>query len=132
MPEFTLCSKVFLAQILIDEKKALERLKVPRCNIPKWPELAVHLVWERVKNDPNVMVYFPPERSDSKLPPRDYFWGILTAINPAFVESLVGEARQIRVQHRQGIVQRGNTLTKIGITKEWAHKLLDKPFVSRK
>ena len=124
LPPFEECPKVFLAQIITGKKQVVDKRLVPRLSAPKWPELSLKEIWERVKGDEQLMQYFP-QRSplDTKLPNRDFFWGVMFSVRLNYSEELVAEARRKRSQ-RHVIKPMANTLLNVGITRQWCDVLL--------
>ena len=85
-----------------------------------------------VQPDAELLEYFPRYSAlDTRLPPRDYFWGVMFALRPEFCEELIAEAQQKRAEAGVRKTQ-ASTLLNVGITKEWAQALLARPFTSSK
>ena len=117
MPAYDQCPKTFMGAILTGKRQFLFKSDVPVLSAPKWPELGLKAVWTRVSGDRILMSYFPPmESKSSKLPPRDFFWGVLQSLRPEYCETLIAEAAAKRSELQDTFVA-GNSILNIGITK---------------
>ena len=73
-----------------DQAEAVsEEDDVPKQSAPRYPELGLDKVFEKVRTDKFLLSYFPDERNDKRLTFRSFFWGILFAVRPAFAEALI-------------------------------------------
>ena len=131
LPSYEQCHKLFLGQVIAGKKQVLLRKCVPRLYAPRWPELNMADIWSQLARDDEVMSYFPSNFSINCLPPREYFWGVLQALRPTYCEQLIDEASQKRAEFRCK-EPNTQTLLNVGITKQWAELLLERPFTSRK
>jgi hypothetical protein len=96
MPYEHLVTKEFLKEILKDEKHLLKISEVKMINIPKYDELSVRNLWEEVMQDDDLRRYFPTIKNNSKLPNRDYFFGIINTLHPEYLQKLISHANEIR------------------------------------
>ena len=48
-----------MAQLLTNKKRVLPKTEVPLESAPKYAELGLETVWEKVKGDADLMLYFP-------------------------------------------------------------------------
>ena len=72
--------------------------------IPKYPELATKNIWPLIKENNNLMAYFPYMK-DSQFPEKEFMFGILSTLNPDAVRELVTAGmknRRIDVQDDHG------------------------------
>ena len=87
------CTKLsHLQAILQGKKKAIKQSNVPARKVPNWPELGVKHIYSQAIQLPNVADYLPePSGTDGnlRLPERDFFWKILSALHPTTVEDLI-------------------------------------------
>jgi hypothetical protein len=102
LPSRKNCSLLFLQQMAEGSKKTIERSKVPSNSVPQWPELSVKLLSALVMADPVLKDYFPDKYRSGKLPERDFFWGVVFAIKPAFGKAIVKEAMELRNKPKEG------------------------------
>ena len=63
--------------------------------VPKYKELSVKKIWELVKDEDDIMKYFP-DYKETELPPRDFMLTILTTYNSDAMAQLVVQARNKR------------------------------------
>ena len=91
---------------------------------PLWPEFAVKDIYSRVQADQEFMKYMPKGSAlDCKAPERRFFWGVLSTLRPDYVDALIAEARDLRARSHKVQVPI-QTLLNVGITGEWARRLL--------
>ena len=105
LPSRKNCSLLFLQQMAEGTKKTIERSKVPSNSVPQWPELSVKLLSSLVMADPVLRDYFPDKFRSGKLPERDFFWGVVFAIKPAFGKAIVKEAMELRNKPKEGVAE---------------------------
>ena len=105
LPSRKNCSLLFLQQMAEGTKKTIERSKVPSNSVPQWPELSVKLLSSLVMADPVLRDYFPDKFRSGKLPERDFFWGVVFAIKPAFGKAIVKEAMELRNKPKEGAAE---------------------------
>ena len=63
--------------------------------MPKYNELSVSKIWEKVKTSPDLLRYFP-DYTEKEKPQRDFLITIISTYNPAATIQLVDEARRLR------------------------------------
>ena len=64
---------------------------------PTWPEISVKAIWPEIESDKEIMQYFPERIPEStKLPSREFMWGVLYTLRPNYCEALIKEAMTIR------------------------------------
>ena len=80
--------------------------------VPKYKELSVKKIWEFVKDEEDIMVYFP-DYKETELPPRDFLITILTTYNKEAMAELVTQAR-----NKRSITLYSNNDNLIEITQE--------------
>jgi len=84
LPKQSQCSLEFLQQIIEGKKSSIERYKVKNVKIPTWPELSVARLLPDVLKDAALKDYFQDKYAPGKVPDRDYFWGVISAIKPQY------------------------------------------------
>lgn len=62
---------------------------------PKIQDLKVSLLWEFVKTDENLLLYFP-DQCLSNFPPRQFFFAILSTIRPDLYHQILN---QVEMKH---------------------------------
>lgn len=102
--------------------------EVKRINVPQYDEISVKNLWAEVSQDPELMKYFPDTKCSSKLPERDYFFGVLCTLQPEYINSIIDHANKERNsisadEARQDIIV---------MTEAWYEKLTQLPFISSK
>ena len=105
LPSRKNCSLLFLQQMAEGTKKTIDRSKVPSNSVPQWPELSVKLLSSLVMADPVLRDYFPDKFRSGKLPERNFFWGVVFAIKPAFGKAIVKEAMELRNKPKEGVAE---------------------------
>jgi hypothetical protein len=113
-------------------KKALLQRNVPARHVPRWPELAVKIIYPQVINTyPALQEYLPdPQgKDDIRLPDRDFFYRVMYALYPDMVEDLVRQAAAARKPAEKNLQEEQWTLA---ISPEWMEQLLRHDYTSCK
>ena len=63
--------------------------------VPRYKELSVKCIWEKIKKIPEFTVYFP-DFAENQLPEREYLIAIISTLNHEATQTIVDEARKIR------------------------------------
>ena len=94
--------------------------------------MAIKDIWAQIQKDKQLMEYFPKSSAlDNRPPNRSFFWGVMFTLRKDYCEELIAEAQAKRAEH--GVkFPKAHTILNVGITKQWANLLLEKPFVSLK
>jgi hypothetical protein len=75
---------------------------VPSIEVPNLPELAVKKIWREATKIPSWKKYMPDKWNGDHKTERDFFYGILSALKPLYVEKLIYEAKNKRAELRKG------------------------------
>ena len=57
--------------------------------VPKFDEISVKALWPTMKEDENMMEYFPSQLPKGRLPDRSYFFNIMHSLYPDYTAELV-------------------------------------------
>ena len=60
--------------------------------VPKYPELSVSTVWKYIKENDELMAYFP-DYPDAQLPERDYMFAVISTVYPKASRKLIEQTR---------------------------------------
>ncbi len=126
VPPEKMLNKDFMRQLLIEDKKLLDRRAVQSVHVPQYDELSVKKFWPLMQKDAVFMQYMPDPTPDGRLPEREYFWNVLNTLQPAYVQRLVEHANAQRMT-----AQEDGDGDAIEISEEWWQKLNALPFVSQ-
>ena len=86
----------FCRQVLSGEKKLMKSSEVLWVEeVPQWEEFTAKRIWERVKRNESVNIYFP-NYSGSKTPQRKYLLNIVNTIDKNSVKKHVKDIRRQR------------------------------------
>ena len=121
-------NKDFLKQVLADKKRLMPLKKVNWVVVPKFDELSVANLQEKMKADAEFMQYFPDKLPKGRSPAREYFFNILNSIHPQYVARLIDHANRQRYT-AENEERKHET---IEVSDEWRELLLANPYVSRK
>lgn len=82
----------FIRQVLEGSKKLIKQRDV-RINIipPKIRDLTVKSIWAFLKNDPELMKFFPDACVETD-PPREFFFSIVSSVRPDIFERILQQA----------------------------------------
>ena len=96
-----------------------------------WPEISISRIWPEAQRLPRFSEYMPDEWSvqNPKKIERNFMFGILISLAPEFVEHLVLDIRQQRIDQNAGRVVKPQA---IAVSNEWVDQLLAQPFISSK
>ena len=66
---------------------------IPQFQVPQWPELAVANLMAVVLQDKQLVVYLPDHyQLSTRCPEREFFWGIIFGVKPAYGKALIVSA----------------------------------------
>jgi hypothetical protein len=100
--------------------------------VPRWPELAVKVIYPQVINRlPLLQLYLPDPhgKDETRYPDRDFFYRVLYALYPDTVEDLVKQAAKVKKPLDKGLQEDQWTLA---IQPEWLDQLLLHDYTSCK
>jgi hypothetical protein len=67
---------------------------IQKLNVPKYEELSLNLVYIKALNKfPELEDYFP-HYHDKYIPPREFFWGVLSTLYPEVVKKIIKRAHE--------------------------------------
>ena len=75
-------NKDFLRKVLKEEKTLLTLAELRCVTMPKYDELSVSKILQKVKDWPTMMKYFPDTLPKGRLPDRVYFFNVLNTVYP--------------------------------------------------
>ena len=82
----------FLKMVLADKKKLMPLKDVHFVQMPKFDELSVVNLQDKLKSDAEFQQYFPDVLPKGRNPGREYFFNILNTIHPTYVSRLIEHA----------------------------------------
>ena len=126
-PEYML-NKDFLKEVFINQKKLLRLDQVKRICVPLYDELAVIKLWPMMKNDEEVVKYFPTKMAKGRVPDREYFFNIVNTFHGEYLKKLIRYASDQR-HEAQAMAK---SIETIEIADDWWDILNSVPFVSCK
>lgn len=118
-------NKDYLKLIFADDKKLLTLEQLRTVAVPKYDELSVRNVYPKIRNDPQVMQYFPNAYPKGREPDRAYVFNVLNTLRPDYVQAMIRHAHTVRQAvtgeaHHQEIL----------VSESWQHQLQKIPFLS--
>ena len=108
-------NKDFLKQVFANEKKLLKMSMLRSVNVPKFDEVSVKKIWPMIKEDPDVLIYFPDEYPKGREPDRQYTFNVLNTIRPEFLKNAIEHAYKVR----NAVTDQSKHDNEIFISKEW-------------
>ena len=97
-------------------------------DVPKLPELSINKIWPLAIQIPNFLKYLPLDwKPANHKVERDYFWDIMHALAPEFVDALIADSRKQRNENKRKKKVAANTIT---FSYEIAAQLLAHDFIS--
>jgi hypothetical protein len=135
LPPYSHCPLEFLHCIVDDTKLVFKQSQVKHLEIPRWPELGVKKVWPEALKLPSFIDYVPDEYLRPNYPvPRGYFYNILTTLALDFVEFLISDCRNQRIELKMANAQKMKQVKKnyTKVSKTWKELLTKEKFFSGK
>ena len=74
------------------EKRAFKATEIKQIQVPLLDELSVKSVLDMVRNDPEVVAYFPDEYLKKLKPDRPFFFNTINTIHEGFLPQLIQHA----------------------------------------
>ena len=90
-----------------------------KVDVPIYKELSAKVIWEKVKNLPDVKDYFP-DLKENELPDREFMWNILHTLKPRSTKTLIDKAMKNR-----GVDNEETKDNMVEIAPEFLEKLMD-------
>ena len=81
-----------MQDFLEGKKLVLDRNKVTREQVPTWPELGIKHLMPKLRRSPNINKYLPDQLPKGKNQNREFVWGVLYTVVPAYAKKLVDSA----------------------------------------
>ena len=128
MPPASMITKDFLRQILNGEKKMIKNADIKTITVPKYDELSVINLLPKVKENVNVMIYFPDRLPKGKTISREYFFNVLNTSYPDYLQKMIDHANN----QRMGSANNGTEMDEIKVTDDMWNELNAMPFFSSK
>ena len=89
-------NKDFLKEVFAEEKELLELKNVKWINVPLFDELSVVNMWPMMKEEKEIIMYFPSKLPKGRVPDREYFFNILNTFQPLYVDQIIQHANAQR------------------------------------
>lgn len=100
----------------------LDRNKVTREKVPTWPELGIRNLMPKLRRSPAINKYLPDNIPKGKYLNREFVWGVLYTVVPAYAKKLVDGAVAQRIEQSVKDSERTQTIT---VKVDFLQKLLD-------
>ena len=126
-PEYMI-NKDFLKEVFAEEKELLELKEVKWINVPLFDELSVVNMWPMMKEEKEIMMYFPSKLPKGRVPDREYFFNILNTFQPLYVDQIIQHANA----QRNSVASDAQTKETIEVSDKWWNALNASPFLSCK
>ena len=134
LPRERQCSLAFLQAILANRKQFYQKNNIRNLRVPLWNELSLDNQWPQAIQLPGFVDHMPDDwigdgKGPRKRRERQYFWAILVTQAPQYVEELIKDCRQQRMQQQQNRINRPQALA---VAANWVEPLLSQPFIPGK
>jgi len=111
----------------MEKKRVFKITAVKFIIVPKLDELSISKMKEMVKDDKELLEYFPDEFFKNKQPDRAFFFNVINTVYPGFLDQLISHASKLRF----GVVEKEQSEQVILATDEWINRLSAVPFFSK-
>ena len=78
-------NKDFLKAVLADQKRLLKLSELRTVNVPKFDELSVKNIFPLIRQDAEVMLYFPDSYPKGREPDRNFTFNVLNTLRKMYV-----------------------------------------------
>ena len=116
--------------LLANTKQFYQKSNVRSLKLPLWQELGLENQWNQAIQLPGYTNYIPDDwihgQGAPKRRERAFFWAILVTQALQYVEELIKDCRQQRIEAQQAKVRRQQALAVAG---NWVQPLLSQPFI---
>ena len=119
-------NKDFLKEVFSEDKELLELINVRWINVPLFDELSVVNIWPMMKENKQIMKYFPNKLPKGRVPDREYFFNILNTFQPLYVDQIIQHSN---VQ-RNSVSSEAQAKETIEVSDKWWNALNASPFLS--
>ena len=126
-PEYMI-NKDFLKEVFSEDKELLELINVRWINVPLFDELSVVNIWPMMKENKQIMKYFPNKLPKGRVPDREYFFNILNTFQPLYVDQIIQHANA----QRNSVASEAQAKETIEVSDKWWNALNASPFLSCK
>ena len=124
-PEYMI-NKDFLKEVFSEDKELLELINVRWINVPLFDELSVVNIWPMMKENKQIMKYFPNKLPKGRVPDREYFFNILNTFQPLYVDQIIQHANA----QRNSVASEAQAKETIEVSDKWWNALNASPFLS--
>ena len=103
---------------MTSRKRFFRKFEHRSLKLPLWPELSIARVWPQATQLPRFNEYIPNEWSlqNPKKIERAFFFGVLISLAPEYVEQLILDIRNQRLEQNAGKVVQQQA---INVSSEW-------------
>ena len=132
MPPLKVTRLAHIQDILNGRKKVLLTKDIPGTVVPQWNELAVKDIYPRVIDElPDLKLYLPAlhGKKDPRMPDRDFFYKVLSALYPKKLDKLIDQAR---VERGPKAINLNEQQWSMAVNEAWMNNLLLYDFESCK
>ena len=119
-------NKDFLKEVLAEDKEFIELRDVKWINVPLFDELSVVNIWPMMKENKQIMKYFPNKLPKGRVPDREYFFNILNTFQPLYVDQIIQHANA----QRNSVASEAQAKETIEVSDKWWNALNASPFLS--
>ena len=119
-------NKGWMKEIFAGRKKLFKRIKVDFIDVPKYDEISVKALYDKLITFEGMSFYFPVKYPKGRQADRDYFFNIANTLHPDVVNEVLKHA----LNQRYSISGEKQQQEAIIISDEWAEELKAMPFFS--
>ena len=85
-------NKDWLKAIFAGKKKLFKRIKVDFIKVPKYDEISVKALYNKLITFENMHLYFPDKYAVGRQADREYFFNIANTLHPDVVKEIINHA----------------------------------------
>lgn len=119
-------TKDWMKKIFAGKKRLFKRIRVDFINVPKYDEISVKALYDKLLTFENMPLYFPDKYPKGRQADREYFFNIANTLHPDVVKDVIEHASNQRYS-LSGEKQQQEAIV---ISDDWAEELKAMPFFS--
>ena len=96
LPPKSQVNKDFLKDVFANRKRLLKVTEICVITVPKYDELSVKNLFEKLKEDEELMLYLPTNIPKSRSIDRTYFHNVLNTVRPGVLPMAIQHANKVR------------------------------------
>ena len=112
-------TKDYAKDIFADKKELIKKKNVMYIDVPKFDELSVKGLYDKLLSLPGMVEYFPDKYLKGRQCDRDYLFNVANTLHSGVVQEMIDHALKQRYDPKMGVNQNDSIL----ISEKWKEEL---------